>query len=181
MTKYAFALEVVPPSLTAGVTGSWFRVSGAYLPGTVHVRLGLGANGKYVCTGLLVDSPEGDISTTSLRGIPINRVLTDLIAEYGADDDPVFKAVENIDLAAHGGYVLFDPTPKVKANRPTRGGRGPDHEELQRFANEYKRALNIDRRSPMKTTAKAMGISVGSVHRWRALCEKKGLLDPPAI
>ena len=184
MAKYTFGLEVVPPDLTAGVKGSWFRVSGAYLPGTVYVRLGLGANSKYVCTGLLVDSPEGDISTTSLRGIPIHSVLTDLIAKYGTDGDPVWKAMEETELpppgpSGFGRAVFFSPTPKVSADRPKRGGRGPDKDELQEFATAYKRALNspLYRSRPMAATAEAIGISVGSAHRWRALCEQKGLLD----
>jgi hypothetical protein len=189
VAEYTFKIQVVPPDLSSGIAGSWYRAEGRYLPGAVYLRIGYGPNGQLVCTGLLVDSPKGEITTSALRNIPINKLLSGIIDQFGLGD-PMWKAIEDVELppigpSGFGKALDWDATPKVEKDRPQRGGGTPSKERLKQFADAYRYALNSTeyRHKPIAYAAAHVqpdGISVATAHRWRKVCQDKGLLDPPA-
>lgn len=185
MAKYKFKLEIVPPDISAGAAGSWFRVSGPYLAGSVYVRLGRTSNKQYVCTGLILDNDEGKVTTSSLRDIPITQIVNELVQEYAeyAHIDVVLGAMikrvgEAEDRGEHVETMSIPGTPTTQTERPKRGGTGPGKTGLDEFAIAYRQALNTDSQRPMAATAEMLDISVATAHRWRARCQETGRLDP---
>ncbi|MCU1530389.1 MAG: hypothetical protein JWP75_4152 [Frondihabitans sp.] len=180
MPKYTFRLEVEPPFSRTTTPGPWFEAEGPDLPGKVHIRLGKASNDQYVCTGLVVDAIDSLITTSGLRGIPVNEMIDDLLRQSGDPKNLVYSLMETVDLSKTGGFSIQNAiTPATPSARPQRGGRGPDETELTRFAAIYKAMLNDpdERHRPIAATAKAMDISTGSAHRWRARAIAKGLLE----
>jgi hypothetical protein len=175
--RYVPKLTGTPP-LSSGA--AWYSVTGPYLPGSVYVRLGLGPNGEYVCTSLVIDNGDLPLTTTDVRGIPLGKVIDDVVGYAGGgDEDIVWKLLDTADLSK--GPVIVDATSAAYPTKKTRGGTGPQEPQLEEFAKLYKAALNSTelRRKPMESVAKALGIGVATAYRWRARCVELGLLDPP--
>ena len=186
MAKYKFKLEIVPPDISAGAAGSWFRVSGPCRAGSGYVRRGRTSNKQYVCTGLILDNAEGKVTTSSLRDIPITQIVSELVQEYAeyAHIDIVLGAMikrvgEAEDRGEHVETMAIPGTPTTQTERPKRGGTGPGKTGLNEFAIAYRQALNADSRRPIAATAEMLGVSVATAHRWRKLCQEAGKLDNP--
>ena len=179
-----YAFNMLGPAESPGAQRNepyWWKTSDSRLPGVVYMRLAQGADSQWVCTGLFIDVADKPLTTSAIRGIPINHLLDDLVRQFGGAQDLVYNSLDTVDLEANGGFVIVSGNPhRLSTGRPRRGGRGPGKEDLENFAVLYRRALNTDRRSPVTAVAKQLGISVGTVRIWRDKCQKKGLLDPPA-
>lgn len=154
----------------------WYPADIEGVPGRVLLRLGRSVDGAYVCTGLAVDAPDAAITTGALKNIHIAQLLEQLLKGLEPGGDPAW--VHAPDPSAHGGSVVWDLTPTIPAERPTRGGRGPTPENLALFAQTYRDALNSPskRRRPVEATAAALNVGVSTAHRWKALCQERGLL-----
>jgi hypothetical protein len=140
------------------------------------LRLGRGADGAYVCTALVVDALGSAVTTSALKNIHIARMLEHLLGSLQPGTDPAASAYP--DPSAHGGFVMWDPTPDVPVKRHARGGRGPSDLDLELFASTYREALNnpAQRRRPVEATASALNIGVSTAHRWKRVCQNRGLL-----
>lgn len=171
-----FVARAAPPF--ADTSALWYRVSGTPSQGEVSVRIGRGVDGRYFCTGLALDGAEMAITTTDLRRLPLGAIVDELVeaaAKISPTEDVAWVHLNDVDLAAAGGFVLVDPTTKQAIDTSK---RSPDVDRLRAFAAAYRAALKgPDRRRPMAVTAKAMHISLASAHRWRRLCQQEGLLE----
>ena len=175
MSLFQFALPT--PRAPFDAEGElWYPARVEGVPGRVMLRIARGVDGAYVCTALVVDSPDAAITTSSLKNIHLARMVEHLLQSLQPGQDPA--STQYPDPSAHGGFVMWDPTPTIEAKRPTRGGNGPTEANLAQFASTYREALNspTDRRRPVEATAVALSIGVSTAHRWKRLCQQQGLL-----
>lgn len=148
-----FRIDRWPADETGGPSRGGFGVSRPLLdtPGggiEVSARVDAGE-----ITGLLLTSP-GRIAQRDLRRLALGRMLAQYAEHVRGSDDA--------------------PTPRLRARS---GPKPPTEEELQRFADVYRRNLATQRHRATTATAEELGLSKPSARRWRARCERAGLLE----
>jgi hypothetical protein len=109
-----------------------------------------------VCTGFAVESTSLALRPTSLRGLPLGRLIE------GA-----------IDAAA-----MFDRSKRRKPITRVRGRRGYPREHFERIADEYRAATEVSPR-PVKVLADRYEVPVPTMRTWLVKARREyGLLGP---
>lgn len=181
MEKLRFQGKTGPPF--ADTSELWYQVQGLPVTGELSVRLGIGADGQYVCTGVALDAAGAATTTSDLRKIPLSAIVSDLVtaaSKISPGSDIAWVHLDSVELANAGGFAIVDPTVGVDA-AAKRGGAGPDQARLELFAATYRAALNGPlRHRPVAATAEQLHISTATAHRYRVRCQSLGLLNKPA-
>ena len=136
--------------------GPWLRVSGVDgLEGlTVHLRTAV-REGRLVCTGLLLEAEDGELTARDLRRLR----LGDLV--YMTGPEP---------LAAP-----WQPYTGPSLPRRTMPGRIP-REALEEVAAEYRRLVAEGVKNPARRIAEERHYSPETIRRWIVLARGEGLL-----
>jgi len=151
---------------------TWYEVTGGGLTAPVMLRLGQAADGRLVCTGLVVgheppaDGEPSEITTRSLR-IPLASIVQ-TIARRMEDPDG--------DLAKLRRFVL-DQTPAAGGPRVRPGRHGHPAEHYREVAAAYREALRQHPDAPTKALAAMYpNWSEATVRYWLRMARERGLL-----
>lgn len=195
----------IPPHGTPGLGGAgWIRVEGVRAAGKdlppVHIRLGLGDDGRLVATGLLIEA-NGELTTRELR-LPLARIVSlfaaatekpatykRLVAERdhpGRDFDKDPRWRDWTPDTAKGAFATDfvpvpweGPRPEVQTSRP--GRRGHPDEHYRKIARAYTIAKRKYPKNPVQKLMEATGTPghprpEATVHRWIREARKRGFL-----
>jgi hypothetical protein len=164
--------------------GSWHEFTGGGLPCPVRLRVDLDANGKPVCTGLLLVG-IGEVTTQTLRAVPLRRLMTYLAATVSSghrvkDGEVEFDEATGAIVAEL--IALGANTERVDQPR-TRRGRPPlTDEALTRFAAKYDAARRNPETAdaPVRAVAKDWPMSRAAAHRWLRTARERGIIREQA-
>lgn len=162
---YGRGADVLPALAAEGDT--WHEVSGGTLPYPLLVRFGRDEQDRLIVTGLLIAPDSGEVSTTSLRRLPLGQVVAQLGQRLHR------KPRDEFDAAIQDAVRLVTAEKAPQVQRRPREGREGD---LRRFAAAYRRALDEHPRRPVQAAADRLNISRATAHRWLALARERGLL-----
>lgn len=169
-SRYRFSWDVTGQS-------NWIRVSGDDLPMPIEIRFGRAPNGRTTVRGLRIDTDpiraadpsniDVEITSATLRRIKLSEIQ----AAYYESITGFYRDVG----------VLKGEQSTAGTSRPRRTpGRGPTNDDLRKFADAYKAALDAVPSRAMTTTAKGLKISRATANRWAALCRELGYLPNPS-
>jgi len=195
----------VPPNgETQAPGGSWIcahdvEVNGRTLPFPVFVRLGYGADGKPIATGLLLGD-EGQELTTRAAQVPLARVIAGFLAAttnprtykrlarelHGSErtpeedawqpdhlaESPLSRVVEFLGVPAEGPRAL-QHTPVARA-RPGRRGWPDDH--WKAVASAYRKAKREHPGRHIQVLMEEFRAPESTVHRWIRTAKDKGFI-----
>jgi hypothetical protein len=152
-----------PAALEQDLEGPCFKLLGGDLP--LAFQVGTAADGRLVCTGLLIgwNEPRAEVTARALRNIRLGEILGDLVP-MGARA-PTAKGRK-------AARALVTDAPRARTRRP--GPAGHPREHYEQVAKLYKEAGK--RRAPVKWVAEQMDASPATVHRWLQKCREDGLL-----
>ncbi|GAA2600102.1 hypothetical protein GCM10010399_33620 [Dactylosporangium fulvum] len=168
------------------VAEDWYewRQDDPPLAGTVRVRIGVGAGGRLVLTGLLIDgTPSADL----LRAIPVGRIEAAANAQLAVVDTPLGTApVLNIrarpvtaPVAEDVGWEMVEPALAVARTASSTAVRlrGRPDVFYREVADVY---LNFAQASPRPACdlADQHGVPVSTAHRWVKEARRRGFLPP---
>lgn len=179
-----------------GLDGTWLHVKGAWLPAPIVIRVDRAADGRYMITGLLLGwRQQREITWQTLRNLKLAAVLEEIFA--GFDPSNPMKALGDLPsgrlselsapaLAAAHLYDRLEPNLYVRQVQPadgdqpaeTRGRRGPSADDLEAFANVYRRLYATQPRRAMTAAAAETSVSRATAIRYAARCREVGLLPP---
>jgi hypothetical protein len=108
--------------------------------------------------------PEQEITSRLLHDLPLGFVVASLMTAKGAQAD--------ID-ALFGEIPAYRPEPRL---RP--GPKGWPIEHYRKVAERIRAAYKRYPRSPIESLAREWPTSAATLRRWRAECERLGLLKP---
>lgn len=198
----------------AGIpTGTWHLAEGGNLPGRIWFRLGRGRDGQFVCLELHVQADK-PLTSSVLRKLPLSEIIEQTVTKQlgyldrgGAldlatglreyyDGGPTAGLTEQ-QINAGGAtanltrrevgdlYISNSLAPPSDEPLIKRGGAPPPRELLERFAEAYKLAIQIDRRHAIAKTMQilrdqepALPMSRATANRWRQACRTA---DPPLL
>lgn len=193
-----FATLPGPPADAVSAAGiepasTWISVEDAELPAPLRLRLGVSDDHRLVCTGLLIDTPDREITARDLRHIRLAEILTTLIRR--APRDPELRL-----LVAHlyTGAMVADPGSgagvdqlvdtmtrmqavaerrpgRVRRARPGRRGYPDDH--YREVAKAYRQAKRQHPRAPVRALMEELHVSEPTAHRWLRTATAKGFLS----
>lgn len=152
----------------------WYEVTGGGLTAPVMLRLGRAADGRLVCTGLVlghdvpVDGPPPEITTRSLR-ISLASIVQTIArrAENRASTNPMDKL----------GRFVIDRTKPAGPPRVRPGRQGHGAEFYEEVTAAYRRALRQHPEAPTKAlAANYPGWSEAAVRYWLRVARDRGLL-----
>ncbi|MEV8510763.1 hypothetical protein [Dactylosporangium sp. NPDC051484] len=154
------------------------------LAGTVLVRVGVGAGGRLVLTGLRI---EGTPSADLLRAIPVGRIEAAANAqlaavEAGRDTTPAVSTRARPvapPVAEDVGWEMVEPSLAVTRAAPpeTSRPRGRPDVFYRQVADVY---LTFAQASPRPACdlADQHGVPVSTAHRWVKEARRRGFLPP---
>lgn len=153
--------------------GAWHELSGGGLPCPVRIRIDLDEAGRPICTGLLLEDSGREISSATLRGVPLRRLTTYLDAQLRASGD--LAGIVRELLAAEAVTA-----PPAQAQRTKPGPRGPARDELVAFMRRYQRAAEEHPDRPIAAVAedepeRRHRMSRATAHRWLRMAREQGI------
>ncbi|WP_238012527.1 hypothetical protein KZZ52_58640 [Dactylosporangium sp. AC04546] len=168
------------------VAEDWYewRQDDPPLAGAVQVRIGVGAGGRLVLTGLRI---EGTPSAELLRAIPVGRIEAAANAQLAVVDAPVGTApVLNTrarpiapPMASDVGWEMVEPALAVARAAPSAAGRMRGRPDVfyREVADVY---LTFAQASPRPACdlADQHGVPVSTAHRWVKEARRRGFLPP---
>ncbi|WP_448712739.1 hypothetical protein [Microbacterium profundi] len=170
----------VPAGLVDGP--DWHRIedTAGEVP-TFYVRVGTAADGRMIVTGLLLAEPTEhalEVTANVLRAVSLAEVIRTIQwRESGSLPPRSVGAIGPTGLGRFEGHeanVRMAAQP-VDAAPSRRGAHAPTQEDLERFADVYRRHATYSR-SAMTLTARELNMHRATAHRWRERCRAAGLL-----
>jgi hypothetical protein len=167
--------------------GTWIRAQGGGLPHPVTIRLEVGADGRLLVTGLLVEAKH-ELTARDLR-FRLASVVTEFSAATTKPATLKRLVRERIGIEVEWEReppASLDPDwrklllPEVR-ERPRRtrpGPRGHDDDWYRQLAREYRLAQREHPQRPIQALIEARGYSEPATHRQLREARKRGLLPP---
>jgi hypothetical protein len=190
----------IPPHGIPSLEGdaSWICADGVVVEGKelppLFVRLGVGADGGLVATGILIDA-DGELPARALR-LPLARIVGEFIQAASrpaiykrlrrelfaqAKEDP--REVEWRPTTPEGEPAWFLAADFVSVRTRERpvprwrtGRRGYPPEHYRRIAKAYERAKRMQPRAPIRALMKELSQTEPTVHRWLRKARELGYL-----
>jgi hypothetical protein len=157
----------------------WVAVRDGGLEHPVFIRLGWSRDWQIVVTGLVINPDDpGEITSETLRSIPVARILADLIDHYQLAG--TLSWPEHVDARDHRSVLhqaLAVRAPRLLRESRARGGAATS-DDLSRFADIYNEQRIRQPHRAMTATAEALHISRATANRWAKRCRTQGLLPP---
>lgn len=171
---------LVPAGLVDGP--DWHRIEDtAGEVSTFYVRVGTAPDGRMIVTGLLLAEPaEGALEVTAnvLRAVSLAEVIRTIQWRESGSLPPRsgmgMGPTGLLRFDGHEDHVRAAAQP-VEAAPSRRGARAPTQEDLERFAEVYRRHATYSR-SAMTLTARELNIHRSTADRWSKRCRAAGLL-----
>lgn len=165
--------------LNAGVVfdrlakSDWWEVQLDGMPAPALVRLGRAADGRLVCTGVVLGAgaPEQEVPARSLRQVQLGAIVSrfhDMTRRTG----PVSVSPAVAKLIADSASIPV-AVPKL---RP--GPKGHPRAHFENMAERYRSALVTNPRSPVKSVVAETGYPEATVRRHLRRARDLGLLEP---
>jgi hypothetical protein len=177
------AADMEPPT-------TWIRVEDAALPAPLRLRLAVGDDQRLLCTGLLIDTPEGELTARDLRDIRLSEILTTFVRQA-----PRTPELNSLLIFLYAGTHSVTTSPgtdpyevmtrmqavakrqtrrRVRRTRPGRRGYPDDH--YRQVAAAYQRAKRQHPRAPIRALMDELHVSEPTVHRWLRIAVERGFL-----
>jgi hypothetical protein len=174
--------QILRPAAAQEVFGqagnsAWWRVSPTTGP-TLLLRLARGPDGDITCTGLamgLEEDPPSRVTASAMR-VPLQEIVAAIVGQMRFD----FTKLRGGGVGFYGeerawGF-LVDTARPLEEPRARPGAKGYTDLELRRFAQEYRRAIKSNPRTPTKTLAQKESLSDQAIRYRRRLAEQRGFL-----
>lgn len=166
----------LPPLAQADEAARWHEITGGRLGSQrLLVRLARDANGALSCTGLVVGLDGEDVTSTTLRDVPLGAITRSISRQLALKPgsrrwvdrvSPVLQELLGASLA---------PAPRRSPRRRRRGGPGPSDGDLADFMRALYLAGGQGKRGAMTRTAVNMNMDRSTAYRWLALAEERGI------
>jgi hypothetical protein len=173
--RFSFGMEYVPDT-DQFTSSAWIRVTGGNLETPIAIRVGRDRGGRPMICGLVVgDGSPVEITSDALRKIRVGGMLKQLFEGFDPANPPTMYSDlgDRIEWGLMHEHVWKGAEP-VESDT----ARGPDTEELRRFAEVYQQERVRNRNRAIAATANVLNISPATAHRRVAACRAKGLLPP---
>ncbi|WP_344163804.1 hypothetical protein [Nocardiopsis rhodophaea] len=175
--RFSFEMEYAPGEELVE-SYDWVRVSGGGLAVPILVRVAYGRDGRPIMTGLIIgDDGPAEITADTLRSIRVGALMEQLFEGFDPGGRPPADDFDaEVTWALMYDFTHRTPAPPPPERRQGRS-RGPTDEELQHFAEVYRREIRRSPRRAMTATAESVGVSRATANRWAKLCREQGYLD----
>jgi len=147
--------------------------------------------GGWVCTEIAIEADQ-PLTTSALRSIPLTRIIEQLLTQplpdadraggldlktgrrdrYDGAFDELLVGLPDSDVRKF--YMGNAAKPTKARRRDRRGSAGPTDDDLERFAQAYRWALQFERHRPVAAAAERMNIGRATAHRWLKLMQARG-------